>query len=335
VKFRGGSAGISAGGLRDLAITPAPNTSNGKALVFSGVTTVRVRDVAIGPSSGGTFAEGVRFWNEEGSDFTEFCTFEGGSISACNQPIKYAATNGVESFHGSGVRGNALINMIDGSTTPIITIDDGVAMPYNAPMEFTAFPQPNNWIIYNGSTANARPCSFYGAIHLEGVGGTPNFVMGTGTNQVLFQGPISFFNTSTASLGNIQLVEKIIYTPSGVRAQYKPRQINASLTSSSTSFSTFLGSSESALIDVSIVATNYHHSYTLMAWQSPYDPGGNITQLSHPYAVDSRSWGAPTFSYSNYSLTVTNSNYNAPAVPVTIHIGITPLGGGTVPILPQ
>lgn len=316
VKFNGGSGSIAGGGLRSLLVDGTDrNIGSTVGIAFSGCGGVAVEDVEIGNCK-----VGVLWWNERGSDFSEFDTFEG-SIYNTTSPFVYRDDNGVESFHGSGPVGNTVVGMPSDSTSAVISTI-GNALPYNAPLSMTVFfSNSSQFLINYVNTVSGRHASFYGRINIEGTGGG---TLGNGTQRVLFAGTIEHFGSANTVLGNIYQCSKITYEGGNVFGELLPVKQRATLKNTPTQmFAGVLAGGEVAQIVVHVRQSNYDKVFVLLAYQSLYDGTGNIVQQAQMVNIDNATAGDPTFTWNN-GLYIANANFtNA----FTAYGKMTVLGG--------
>lgn len=331
VKFNGGSGSVGGGGIEQLSITSADGAaSEGIALAFSGTTGCKAKDVRIY----GSFQEGVRFWNERGAngsgDFTEFNTFEG-DISGCTQPVRYQVTNGVESFHGSGLVGNTTIN-IPTTCTEIIYVDKN-GLPYNAPMSFTVWLKSTQdtrlFRIGSANRADNRHVSFHGTIRVENHGLTAGYEMGVvdapAKCNVLYAGEIMWLGTGDMLLGNIYLCNKIGYEGGTVWGFFKPYSTRATLKNTPTIISTAGEASALTLFAVHIQGTNYEYHALWLVQRSQFDgTQAFMVELARTQFSDSGNKGAPTITFNN-ALYASNPNFDST---FKAYVGVTHLSGG-------
>lgn len=323
-QFNGGSGSLAGGGLRSLALQCAPQ-GGGQALVYAGCGGVDSKDVYIAGNNGQYFAEGVTFWNNAMQNFTEFDTFEG-CIDGAVQPVRYRVDNGVESFHGSGITGNTIINPVSTSSNPIVQVDSP-ALPYNAPLSFTAFfNNASQYLINHANTTPGRHASFYGNIRLEGNGGqAANFALvRAATALVYYMGTVSWLSPQTAVLGVMYLVDKVTYQDSAIIAQKRPTTFRAIGKSTASILGVnFLYGGETGLVSVHIAGGNYDKAWVFLVMQSPYNDTGFVQQLAQPSNIDNAALGDPTFTWSGAGLNVANSKFTSAQA---IYARFTPLG---------
>lgn len=336
VKFNGGSGASAYGGLRDVTLIPAPG-GGGVGLCYSGCNTVKSESILIAPNSAGeVFDEGLLFWNERPGDFTEFNTFEGDILGA-KQPVHYKVSNGVESFHGSGLVGNSIVNCAGSNTGPVILIDDP-GLVYNAPLYLHWFKSgPLQYLIQVNNHVGGRHMTMYGQITIEGDGGetSASLVRGPGASnnnmRVLFEGRIHWFSGNQGTLGELYLVRKTDHdgVSNTVGVAYEPWTSRTALKSGASDVirTDIMSGGDSALLSITIVGPNYQKNYTYLFWKSPFNSGGVLTQLAAPFAADTGSVGetivtAPTTSS---SIQVSNANFTPS---FTALATLNPLGGG-------
>lgn len=329
VKFRGLSGSLAGGGLRSVRLMPA-TTGGGNALVFSGCGGVKAEDVDIEQVGSAYFDNGVVFANEFGSDFTEFCTFQG-SIWNCKTLVSYYNPNNVESFHGSGLVGATVLNPLSSSTFPMIWIR-GSALPYNAPMSCTSFLGSMNtnasWMQYENPAAG-RAASFYGNLRFEGAVGAYKPLVVSTAARVFHMGTVSHLGSGDTRLGSMYLVDKVTYEGASIKAQYKPVTVQYQLkTTPTVALGGILRPGEIGMVSVRIVAANYDYAYLFSVYQSPYNPGGTVFGVQNLSAVDTtgQSVGAPTFTWGDYGLYIANSKYTTAFIAGAT---LTPMGGWT------
>lgn len=308
-KFRGGSGAISGGRLENLTLTPASG-SGGNAVELSGCGGVQVRNVRF---QTGFIVCGL-FHNEAGNDFTEYNVFEDCEfyLSAGGYAAVYQVDNGVESFHGSGLRGLNVINVAAGFDGPAIYIGAG-AFPYEAPLEFDIFPggTANTVIIQNNS--GGRQANFYGSIRVEA--SAPGVVLATGF-PVWFAGDVHELGSTGARMGALDLVDKVTYNDSIVYASKKKKAFITTLGNGTSMVmpvngsngERLLGDNTSALAQLTLYGTNYHYVYQLLLFQSPYDASGNVSVQNTPLAINNAGYGAATLGWAN-GLTVRNASF--------------------------
>lgn len=326
VKFNGGSGQVGGGGLYECGLTSADGAvAEGIALAFSGTTGCSARAVRIS----GSFAEGVRFWNERSGDFTEMNTFEG-DISGATTPVLYAVDNGVESFHGSGLVGNTTIN-ITNNTQYVVNIDKN-ALPYNAPMSFTV------WFISTAARlfrigavnrASGRSPSFYGTIRCENNSGQTGYdaAISDGNTAVLYQGGVSWLGVGSTRLGRLRLCRKIGYDGGTVWGELFPVTTDAALKNTPTNIATEFEGGSMHLVAVTISGPNYEFHAILAVQRSRFNGDqGFITELGRTQFLDSNGKGAPTFAFTTGGVVqASNPNYDS-----TFHayVTVTNMGGG-------
>lgn len=329
VRFQGNSGMISGGRLDDVTLSPAAG-GGGVALEFSGCGGVQAgRGVRItgNGTAGEYFAEGVRWHNESGSDFTEFDTFEG-TIDSTLQPFRYKVANGVESFHGSGPVGNCVVGLLSTSSAPVVQVDAG-AFPYNAPLNLSVFMTANSQaLVNNGNAVAGRSPHFYGQVRIE-VQGATTISLGTGNNFTWLQGGISALAGTTVTLGNLYRIRKVHWNGTAVIPEIEANQWNIWLGNSPTQTTNFpLLANGQYLIALTITATNYLQSFTLLATSDATGGTGTVTTIAHPKNVDTAGYGQPTFAWSTNGLYITNAAYPNGNV-VRAFVSAQPLGGYT------
>ena len=163
IRYKGGSAGFSGGGIQDLTMTGAGAT----ALEIQGACSVRVSRVRFH-----TLACGVLFHNATSGEFSEqnvmiACSFE----ASCTLWAEYRVTSGNDSFHGSGFE-DCMFNA-GASTSAKIKIGAGVLL-YNAPFDGWIWAAGNMSIV-DLSTAT-KAIYTYGNLRIEaGSGSTTTY----------------------------------------------------------------------------------------------------------------------------------------------------------------
>lgn len=318
LKLKGGSGSLGGGFLSDFEIA-ATDAGGGIGLQLAdtnGVTWSRLR-------FSGTLDYAIEFYNEAALGFTEYNFGDADIKSSVKTGIHYkrSAASTAESFHGSGVVQGTLINQVAGASTPMVLIESN-CFPYNAPMTMAVFPRNSNVpIIRNLNTG--RKVSFYGHLDIEVQGGASNIDVADRNYGIVYYAgtPLALQTGDHTKLGNFYLVDKIHYNGGNTFVQLRPYQVVATLGTGSTTIGpTQMGS---GMYNVEIKASNYHYSFTLMCWQSPYDPTGTVTILSTNKSLNTAGFGAPTFAWTNYGLVITNAAY--PSTGVTAYIHVIPI----------
>lgn len=308
ITFDGISGSLSGGGIRSCGLY-AVAAGQGIGIEYRGACGVASSDIHLD-----SFQEGVRFHNLGAGNFTEFDTFEG-DILSCTIPVHYVVDGGDPSFHGSGLVGNTVIN--GGWSGPGVLIDS-TAFPYNAPMSATFFTSTSGAALISNRNGS-RTANFYGTLRKEG---PPCFFGESGQFTVAYSGGIlSMGGGAGDHLGSLYLAEKFYYNPDDGNTTFQLRPFQKRVPQTAGTMQATTETIGTSIINVDVVATNYHYSYLLHCWQSPYDNSGVVTVLANPRSQNGTGWGAPVFAWANRGLTITNT---ATGFNVTSYLSIAP-----------
>jgi hypothetical protein len=267
---------------------------------------------------------GILFHNEQYSEFTEWnvamnCDFR----SACNTAVQYRQSNGVESFHGSGIKG-CTINQGAEETEPKIRIGEG-CYPFNAPLEFNIWTRKATPIIKNEGT---EPASFHGNISIESFDQNGNdykteLVSTAGSPVYMIGAPSALDDQS--KLGNMVLCDQIQVNPDRSVSVHRKKNQNVFNVTTGSNLTIPISNGTSSIVTVSLKAENYEYSYTLLAHRNEGDDKGSVTTLSMHNNHNAAMYYAPTFSVESGKLAITNNNY--PESGVTAYVTMLDIGG--------
>jgi len=268
---------------------------------------------------------GIVFHNENAGEFTEYivakrCTFD----SACQTAVLYKKTSGNESFHGTGLR-EARINQSDTETLPKIQINDG-CFPYNAPLDLQVWTRCGTAIIKNSNTT--RHASFHGDMTIECFGGayTAGIVDTTTTKGVFYAGHVLTLGNQFQFGKRFVLVERAQYNSDGSITHWrKPYALEGTLTTGDNTIDVSNDNNVTTMLNVLVYGTNYECSYLVSMYKNRTDNNGVLTKLATQREFNGAGYGAPTLTYTNGSLVISNANF--PATGLTYVITVQPLGG--------
>jgi hypothetical protein len=266
---------------------------------------------------------GLLLHNETDTEFTEFVTATGCDfLSECAISLEYRQTNGVDSFHGSGLI-DCTINQSSTETNPKILIGAG-CLPYHAPLTLQVWARIKTPIIQNLST---KRVNFKGHITAEiftSVTGTDKVEMVDSTsNQVVLVGGMSSFDDQS-SLGNLILADRIQVNADGsMNVQRKPYQKKIPVTTGSTNL-VGVEDNVNSLVSVYLRGSNYDYSYLLNVYKNQSDGNGKVTTLATNREFNSAGYGPPTFTFTGGKLVVTNANF--PTSGINAFVAVSEIG---------
>lgn len=314
IRFKGGAAGFSGGGIQDLTMQGAGVT----AIEIQSACAMRHRRIRFT-----NLACGVLFHNSAAGEFSEQnvmedCLFE----ASCVLWAEYRVTGGNDSFHGTGFM-NCQFNVAPGGTSPKIKIGANVLI-YNAPFDGWIWA-PANVSLVDMSTAT-KAVYTYGHLRIEtGNGSTTAYWMTSttlpwshaGTVEVL--GETFRFNRKNTS-APFALVDRVTRMANTVTVRQR-RTVGTEWDLGTGGTPTFtFDPGETALVSVHLVGANYDFAYVLAVYQNAGDGNGVITSLANGRAFNASGWGAPAFSIANNRLVITNAAYPATGVTATVTV---------------
>lgn len=266
---------------------------------------------------------GILFHNERYSEFTEYnvasdCDFRG----SCNTAIEYRQSNGVESFHGSGIKG-CTINQGAEETEPKIRIGVG-CFPFNAPLDFNIWTRKTTPIIKN---EGKEPATFHGNISIESFGqGDIEYkteLVSKNDRPVYFIGAASALDDQS-QLGNLVLCERVQVNPDRTVSVQRKNGLHVFELTTGANQTISIPSGISSIITVSLKAANYEYSYTLLAHRNEGEDKGSVNNLSLHKNHNAAMYYGPNFSVETGKLVITNNNY--PAGGVTAYVSVLDIG---------
>ena len=309
--IQGGSGALS--GIEVSGIT-FNGTSSSNGIEIDGQNGILIRMCQFG-----TNAVGVLLNNKTSGAFTELdvcehCNF----TSTCATALKYLQTNGVNSFHGSGLL-YSTAHVVSGS--PVISVCNQ-CLPYNAPMSLQVWGDATGTLIQNNNTGSplVQNCNWYGDITLEP--GVNTITLGSGGANAR-----SFFNGRINSLGgnwtwgNLVPVQNFTTMVDGtVRGLLRPTNFGAALTTGASTIvipylGFFGGSVNALLLQVDVTGPNYYYSYMLYFTPAFGSIAATVATIANGRTLNLTGWGAPAFSVDGSGdLVITNANYPASGV---------------------
>lgn len=265
---------------------------------------------------------GVLWHNFRDQGYTEYCPAIDCDFSYfCHTAIEYKQSNGVESFHGCGLKGNNTINQDSTENNYKIIINDG-CRPYNAPLQFAIWLTKDIPVIKNSSN---KAVHFFGDIKIECFGtGYLTEIVDSNFDPVHFVGGITQLDQK-CTLGKLILCDRVQFNVDGsINAQRKPYQQIFNLTTGNNRLIQ-LQNNESAFVTATIVGDNYGYTNTFMVYGNPFNGSvGSVIPLSQtPQDSNNASgWGDPTFTYDNGYFTIGNNNF--PLNGVKAYVSVNP-----------
>jgi hypothetical protein len=312
LKFKGGAGQASGGGVDDVTL----RNTGGTALQFADSTNVmshrlRFLDCAIG----------VNFTIEGAQAFTEFNVVSDSEFRLCTVNAVRYSTAGPESFHGSGIDGNTVINHT--AATPMIQIDSG-CLPYQAPLAVTVFARTTTAVIHSDAASTRAP-QFFGMIRLEAFVANTKLADG---NRINFDGHIQAFGSTGWTTGSLVEIEKSYYNDAGIAIRRKPYATKVAKVGSSATVITDLEYGIGHLVDIEMVAPDYQYRYLLWVTQNRYTSGGTVTVIATQPVLNAAGYGPVTsWQVTNYKLTAAGSGFPATASsPISASVRANPTG---------
>lgn len=266
---------------------------------------------------------GILFHNESG--FTEYVIAENCDFSeTCERPLEYRQTNGVRSFHGSGMR-DCTINKRPGAIEPVVKIGPG-CFPYHSPISCQVWTRSAAPIIKN---EGENISNFYGTVMIEVM--NPDqyqaFDLGDSANNrfYILGDYLVHDHNRHAKIGKAVFCERLQLNNDGsATVQRKPYVVEEPLSTGGTPILR-LDHNIVAIVNFIVFANNYEYSYTLNVYNGPYRDEAAVTILARNREFNNAGYGAPSFTISNGQLVVQNSNY--PANGVNCYATVQEIGG--------
>lgn len=255
---------------------------------------------------------GVLLHNQNVGAFTEYIVADTCTFDACRRALEYRSNNGVESFHGSGLR-NCTINSQGAEN---VVIGPG-CRPYNSPMSLQIWYYTNTVLVSNESVEVG--ISFYGTITSEGFGGTLTVASGA---EVPYAGNV-LFTTEYRALGSLRLSDVIGYNADGSLSTIGGRREVVCDVVAGTNHLLQAGNSYQAV--VTVTAPNYDYRYLLFCMHDGAGSAGYVNTLATIKTFNGTGWGPPVFSVDvQGNLTLYNAAY--PTNGVKAYISVTSVG---------
>ena len=301
IRFRGGAASYSGGGMRDVTLTGANATAIELAAACF-MTFERLRF--------SNLAKGVLFHNQTAGDFTEFDVFKDCRFEAnVTQWVEYRVTAGNDSFHGSGFQ-NCVFNQGFSATGPKFRIGP-TARVYNAPLDCVIFGETVGIAFFDTATATAE-ISTFGHIRIELVTGAYPWanslpVEWDHAGDILCMSQGVRFNADNTD--KFSLVDWRVETSDGsISRKRRPKRTQWNLTTGANNTIT-LDNGSTALVSIHLRAGNYEYDMLLYVQRNVENNSGIVNVVSNGRAFNSAGYGAPTFAFTNSRLVITNANY--------------------------
>ncbi|MCM2675833.1 hypothetical protein [Alkalicoccobacillus plakortidis] len=314
-KIKGGSGQFSGGAIEQIGFRGNPTTVAIEAVDVCGFYIKHCRFEQC--------RTGVTFHNESG--FTEYVVVDTCDFAeSCEVAIEFKQTNGVRSFHGSGIS-NSTVNKRPGAVEPVIKIGPG-CFPYNSPLSCQIWTRSAAPIIQNKGEAISN---FSGTIMIEVMNPadyeTFELVASTDNSLYLLGDLMVHDHNRHAKLGKAIYCDRLQLNRDGsATIQRSPYTIEKALNPGSTPL-VQVDHNVVAIVNLLVLANNYEYSYTLNLYKEPHNHNGSITILATNKAFNNTGYGAPSFKIENGSLTVTNTNY--PTSGVTCYATVQEIGG--------
>ena len=254
---------------------------------------------------------GIKFYNNGANTFTEGVVCEDCEFEGTPTWVQYSVSGGTNSFRGTGLR-RAVGNITNISGGPIVIVDAG-AMPYLAPMDFTAWTgtAASVTLIQNNSTQVEN--SFIGAITLEGSGGPSQVVTAGSGSEFIYSGNILAWGISHMHKGTLLSVTDYNLYEGAAGKSYTPAPYasggNAISGGPITIAMPFPTPDGSMILHVSISAANYNYQADIPIIKNA--TGSTLTDGApiNTFNFNGTGWGAPTITTSGNNVILTNASY--------------------------
>ncbi|WP_019988357.1 glycosyl hydrolase family 28-related protein [Rudanella lutea] len=262
---------------------------------------------------------GIIFHNRNRGSFTEYsvaddCVFD----SECSTAIRYRRTNGNESFNGTGMAVNNLIN----TKGSVIVVEDG-CLPYNSPLNGQIWINGSNSILVENQNTTSNKPTFIGNLTLEKM---PNghLTLSTGNLPTFFCGNISSVGDGVTS-GQFVSARNVSYQPNGTVLTQDARYNKQMVLNSSTTHVDVPTKGATYLVTIYLSGANYDYRYSLILQHEGGGNSGFVSILSNPRSLNSTSWGPPSFSCdADGRLVISNPNFKNNKV--TVWLTYTQIG---------
>lgn len=295
IKFKGGSGALANSYISNISFI---GNANSIGIEFADVCGMKAINCKFGLNG-----IGIQFHNEGINAFTEYIIADGCDFASnCATAIAYMTTNGVRSFHGSGLK-DCTINQSVTETKAKILIGTG-CLPYNAPLSFQCWTRNAVPIIKNlGLNA-----TFYGNITVE-PSGTVRVELCDSTNGAIRIVGSMISNNQQIVVGKAIFCERLsLLSDGGIAIFRKQYSIRVPVVAGSNKIADFAEQQGCAfLVTVYFRADFYDYGYVLLCYQNPYDANGTVTILQTPKNFNQSGYGGWTFTISNNGLYATNN----------------------------
>ncbi|MGG3573851.1 hypothetical protein ABES80_15420 [Bacillus gobiensis] len=312
--FQGGSGSANGGDIGSFRIIGNDTTIGIEAI---GVNTTVFRNIKFG-----RLKTGILLHNEFAGEFTEYvvaehCDFQ----SACKTALEYKRTNGLDSFHGSGLGTGCTINQALSETEPKIKIGPG-CLPYHSPLDINVWTRNSTPIVRNEGHVNTN---FYGDQKVEIIGRNVVELVDSTKNNVYICGHFMSFS-DTSRLGRAIYCDRLATNEDGtISIIRKPYSKDFALTTGSNA-TVKINNNITAFINLLIIGPFYEFNYTLLMYGNPLNDSAVVTVMSINRAFDQNNLGFPTLSTdSTGHLIITNPNF--PASGFEAVISVNQIGG--------
>jgi hypothetical protein len=282
--------------------------SNSTGILFDGQGGIDVEHCYFGLNN-----IGMNLWNRGGGAFTEFVqAYKTEFGPTCKIKMNFYQTNGVNSFHGSGMR-QCYINEDAASVENCIQIGAG-CLVYNAPLDVQIWKSNTTALI---KSLGQSP-TFHGTITQES--NTAYQLVRTGDAPVFFVGGfVSLGSGNQNFFRNAYWCKAVVYQPDSSITPVGIRRIHFQTLAAGDNVLTDLGQLDGGsmyLISLSISGPSYYWKTLLIADSTPFVViGPSLTIIGRGSEFNGSGAGAPAISVESVSgsryLHIVNAGYSA------------------------
>jgi hypothetical protein len=306
------SCNILKAGFRDIQFL---GNGSDTAIQLSGVVYYDIERCSFSGSSVGVYLR-----NTSTSQYTEFCRCRNCWFAYCTTTaVRYTTVGGFSSYNGSGLQ-DCMVNVKNNQN--VVVIDSGSV--YNAPMSFQCWAEGGSTLIVNNSRALT---AMHGTITVEG--GNPRDVVtiAGGNTAIAYAG--KFVINSTGCLGGTITQVDVVNLIGSSMPLYGGRKSTRFACTSGTTHETnkpgFYGSARIVHLALSNSANTYDFRAVLLVMDNNTTGGGSLTTLGVNLVNDAAGYGAPSLSFGNDGIMISNANF--PPTGVAAILEHTQIGG--------